>query len=293
MRIAFIDFTHHKTVPLKLTTLQSDIPFLRGEAAPSKTIAEMAADDHLIIIASDQIYFLNTAKFPCKISLILAEPPAIHGKYYLYLKLFGAKFHRILTHNTWLLKACPNARFLAFGTTWITDIERDYSAKTKNISLVASKKWKAGGHRLRHSVVRAIHKNSLDVDVMGRGYKPFDDKADALAAYRFSIVIENSRTGGYFTEKLLDSLICLAVPIYWGAPDITHFFDPRGMIICHSKAEIVAASTLVDDQDYNKRLPYLIENKRRALAFQDYNERIGKALETDIRFSIGNSAIKA
>jgi Glycosyltransferase family 10 (fucosyltransferase) C-term len=191
------------------------------------------------------------------------------------------------------LKACANARFLAYGTTWITDLEQDYSTKTKNISLVASKKWKAGGHRLRHSVVRAIRKNALDVDVMGRGYKPFDDKADALADYRYSIVIENSRTGGYFTEKLIDSFICLAVPIYWGAPDITHFFDPRGMIICSSKAEIIDATRLVDVEDYNKRLPYLIENKHRALSYVDYNRRIGEALETDTLFSIHTQQTKS
>ena len=76
---------------------------------------------------------------------------------------------------------------------------------------------------------------------MGRGYQPFDTKESALGDYRFSVVIENTREAGYFSEKLIDCLICETLPIYWGAPDIEHFFDSRGMIICRTEAEVMHA----------------------------------------------------
>jgi len=35
----------------------------------------------------------------------------------------------------------------------------------------------------------------------------------ALTPYRYSVVIENVREPGYFSEKLVDALLCGTVPI--------------------------------------------------------------------------------
>ena len=104
--------------------------------------------------------WLNPKKFRCKVSVLIAEPPEVQGRYHLYLKLFGQKFHRILTQYSSLLKACSNARFLAFGTTWVKDKTRDFSAKSKHMSLIASAKRSTSGHRLRHRIIRSIRAES-------------------------------------------------------------------------------------------------------------------------------------
>jgi hypothetical protein len=113
---------------------------------------------------------------------------------------------------------------------------------------------------------------------MGRGYRPFADKADGLAPYRYSIVIENLREPSYFTEKLVDALLCDTVPIYWGAPDIADFFDPAGIIACTSDAEIIEALSAMSDADYASRAMAIAENRRRALAFADLHGRAARAI---------------
>jgi len=52
-------------------------------------------------------------------------------------------------------------------------------------------------------------------------------KVEFLKDYKFSITYENSRAGGYVTEKLLAAKAAGCVPIYWGAPDVNIDFPPE------------------------------------------------------------------
>lgn len=68
------------------------------------------------------------------------------------------------------------------------------------------------------------------------------------------------------------------MPVYWGAPDIAHFFDPRGMICCSSEAELQNVTQNVTEADYRLRLPYLEDNIRRAIEFSDFYTNAVKVL---------------
>jgi hypothetical protein len=41
----------------------------------------------------------------------------------------------------------------------------------------------------------------------------------------YSVAVESSSETNYFTEKLIDCLITKTIPIYWGCPNISDFFD--------------------------------------------------------------------
>ena len=79
----------------------------------------------------------------------------------------------------------------------------------------------------------------LNIEVIGAGYEPFEKKEDGLKSYRYSIIIENSSEYDYFTEKLIDACLLETIPIYWGAPNISEYFDTRGFIICKNLDEII------------------------------------------------------
>lgn len=80
----------------------------------------------------------------------------------------------------------------------------------------------------------------------------------------FSIVMENCLQENYLTEKLLGCFITLTIPIYWGCPNVTDYFDPRGMFIVNSVNDILDVCRKLTPNTYNEMLPYLLENKRRA-----------------------------
>lgn len=105
---------------------------------------------------------------------------------------------------------------------------------------------------------------------MGRGCEPFDKKADGLSPYRFSVITENVRNNSYFTEKVVDALLCEAIPIYWGAPNIDQFFDPQGLITCETAGQVFAAINQADEAMYQEMWPALLRAKDKAIELRDY-----------------------
>ena len=54
----------------------------------------------------------------------------------------------------------------------------------------------------------------------------------AFRAYKFAIVFENQARRGYITEKIMNAYLSGAVPIYFGAPDISKYVNVNATIIC-------------------------------------------------------------
>jgi hypothetical protein len=190
----------------------------------------------------------------------------------------------VLTKNATLLAAIPNGVKFPFGSTFLSNPTDVDTTKTREVSLIASSKRVWEGHQLRHAVVDHIRAENLPVDVMGHGYRPFVEKAEGLAPYRFSVVIENLREPSYFTKKLVDSALCRSVPIYWGAPDIGDYFDTDGMIICSGLEEILAVLRGISPEDYDARTEAIEKNYQRALGLFDTNDRAAAIIASALRF---------
>ena len=107
---------------------------------------------------------------------------------------------------------------------------------------------------------------------------PFTNKEDGLKSFMYSIVIENIKENDYFTEKIVDSCLCNTVPIYWGAPNISDYFDIRGMIICDSLDEIMDALKKINSDDYNSRKKWIHKNKLKAISHADYIKRAAEVI---------------
>lgn len=209
-----------------------------------------------------------------KVSLIILEPQAIHDKHARRLRHSHRRFFRVLTFYEALCETLPNAQFLPFGSTWVPQWRDVDTTKAKMCSLIASAKRSLEGHVLRHEIVDWAKAEGVDVDVMGGGYKRFDTKSDGLAPYRYSVVIENVRERHYFSEKLIDALLCKTVPIYWGCPNIDDYLDTSGMVICETAEDIRHALRNMSKEDYAARLPAL-DTIQEAAA--DYGDVYGRA----------------
>ena len=116
-------------------------------------------------------------------------------------------------------------------------------------------------------------------------FKPFEKKEMGLGPYQFSIVIENSREPTYFSEKLIDCLLCNTIPIYWGAPNVDQYFDTDGMIICQNVQEIQKAINTVTEEDYQRLSQVAPENHERALSYINQELHIAKMLQKEICIS--------
>ncbi|SDD06455.1 hypothetical protein [Ruegeria marina] len=257
---------------------QLNWPLGRPARLAGGVVGDFRSDDHLIVYPRTDTHFRLQRGTAAAVSLIMAEPSVIHAKHYALLRLTWRRFFRVLTFNQPALDSLPNARLLPFGTTWVPDWRDLAPEKTLNCSLIASAKRDSEGHKLRHAVVDWVRETGQDVAVLGRGYRPFESKADGLVPYRYSVVIENVRERNYFSEKLLDSVFCETVPIYWGCPNIADFVDPSAMILCETAEQVRAAVLQANPEDYAARLPALRALKEQLAPFADHELRAAQII---------------
>ena len=91
-----------------------------------------------------------------------------------------------------------------------------------------------------------------------------DDSKKWILGGQFNIAIENCRQHNYMTEKLTSCFLTLTVPIYLGCPNVTDYFDARGMLIAESTDDIIRIANSLTPQKYAEMLPYLKKNKEMA-----------------------------
>lgn len=253
-------------------------PLGRPERLANARAGALAPSDHLIVFPKTMTHLGLRRGTRAQISLILGEPSVIHAKHLTLLRFTWRRFFRILTFNEDLLARIPNAVFFPLGTTWVPHWRDLDTEKTAMCSLIASAKRDSEGHKLRHRMVDWVRDGALDVEVMGRGYTPFEAKADGLAPFRFSIVIENMRETNYFSEKLVDSVLCNTVPIYWGCPNLDRFIDTSGIIQCASEDDLKKAVRAMSEDVYAERLPGLKRAQPQLEPYLDLERRAAQAV---------------
>ncbi len=145
--------------------------------------------------------------------------------------------------------------------------------KPKLASIICSNKAVTEGHRVRLRLVELL-RNRFDgeIDFFGHGFIPVVDKWDALLPYRYHIVLENCRAPHYWTEKLADTYLAGAFPIYCGCPNLSDYF-PEGSFRAIDRndpgtAADIIAETLREDR-YSEQAPLI--KVARNLVLDRYN----------------------
>jgi hypothetical protein len=219
------------------------MPYFTNEPSLHLDFLEKGSRD--VFVSIDNPFLTRDAGFTGVFVLLIREPEAI-----LHQRGPAIQNHRnfdyIFTHDQEILNSCPNARLYLFGTTWIPaevynniDVER----KELKISCLTGSKEMTPAHTYRKLLYNHQHtmpflpitwfRSSKGPHMPKLGNNPMigDSKAPLFLDYQYSIVIENCRENNYFTEKLMDCLITKTIPIYYGCPNISNWFDTRGWII--------------------------------------------------------------
>ena len=257
-------------------------PLGRPKRLSIGNIKNLTEDDHLITFPRKPVFFFFRNKVKANISLMIVEPDIIHKNYIRLAKIFNWRFYKILSKNKNLIKNINNGKFFYFGSTFLSNLSEIDISKKNMASLIASAQNQHPGHKLRHEVVEHIQKFKIDIAVIGRGYKPFEKKEDGLKSYKYSIIIENSSEDNYFTEKLVDACLLETVPIYWGAPNISKYFDVKGFIICENFEEIIYAISKMSDEDYLSKVKWIKKNKKTASYHADFKKRAAQIIRQSL-----------
>ncbi len=155
--------------------------------------------------------------------------------------------------------------------------------KTREISVFCSSQYMTADHRARFRFVSALKDYfGTRLDWFGNGINPLKQKWDGLAPYKYTIVLENQSSSWVLTEKIQGAFLALAVPIYWGAPQVKDIFSDKAFVsidIKDLKGSIALIEELLERDDYELRLSSLIEAKTIVTDKLNFLFRIEKILE--------------
>lgn len=116
--------------------------------------------------------------------------------------------------------------------------------KDKLMSIMVSDKKDARGHLYRHELVKKILESNLPIDIYGRGCRLYSfmgmrdervkgefNETEPYQQYAFHICIENFQLNEYFSEKIVNPLLCSTTPIYWGCRNIHNHFPEKVIML--------------------------------------------------------------
>jgi FkbM family methyltransferase len=95
-------------------------------------------------------------------------------------------------------------------------------------------------------------------------------KIDLFKTFQFSIVIENCREYGYFSEKIIDCLITKTIPIYYGCENISDYFNTDGWIILETDdivTELKEKLQILNANYYHRYKNVIEENYKKAITY--------------------------
>lgn len=153
--------------------------------------------------------------------------------------------------------------------------------KTKLLSCITSDLNFMEGHFYRLRMVDILDQLIEDgLDIWGKGYGnifferltkykgELVQKYDALWDYKYHFISENSFELGYFTEKILDSIVAETLCFYDGCKDLEKFIDERAFVRINVKESLHAADSIIrmiQNNEYSRRIKYIKQQKKRLL----------------------------
>ena len=158
------------------------------------------------------------------------------------------------------------------------------------LSTVLSSKYKDPGHIKRIDFIKFLEKKGFNVDVYGsnnfnwnnyKGSLPYHKKDNAMFPYKYVFNAENNEIRNYFTEKLIDGILAECLVFYWGCPNIHDYFDERALVkleLVDFEKDFEIITKAINENWWEKRLPYIQEAKKKILEEMQFFPRIEKIL---------------
>ena len=278
------EYFYNELKPITLVGWHHDIDY---NAIKSKEDIEIYHSNIINNNSKKKIYVQLEPNVICNMS------EHIHKYHYLYdyILLFD-------TRNFKYKNVIP----LIYGTTWIDKSDYgniDTTIKEYKIStLCGTKNWTIG-HKLRIDLYMnqlmlsnypielfrtaldghgTINKQTLpDINNNKTIRSERSAKNDLFKTFQFSIVIENCREYGYFSEKIVDCLITKTIPIYYGCENISDYFNTEGWIILETDdivTELNEKLKILNDSYYDNYKPAIEENYNKAITYSSCIENI-------------------
>jgi len=203
-------------------------------------------------------------------------------------KWFG-DLSKYMNNNEWHLS-------LNYSTILNTNFHKN---KTKMLSAIVSNLMSSNGHIFRINLLQNLQTilSQNILDIFGRNSKhlftnhlgelPYHCKDNGIIPYKYHIAIENTNLNNYFTEKLIDGILSECCVFYWGCNNINEYFDDKAFILLPYYSDDLQKTIIesiqlivnsINNDEYTKRLPYILTAKDKILKEYSFVNRLKKIL---------------
>jgi hypothetical protein len=192
------------------------------------------ADFHIVYSYKAQLKIPNCKS---RIAFVVTEPPEIEILQIKYLEQFGKVFSpdfnylRNLSNLTitgglllWQAGFTFESKKIIKSNNFDNIINSWFSERPIQISIITSNKEITPLQKQRLNFVKYLELSLPEVEIFGRGFREIEDKSQVLLKSKYHIALENSIHNGYWTEKLIDPLICGTQIIYCGDQSLNRLF---------------------------------------------------------------------
>lgn len=154
----------------------------------------------------------------------------------------------------------------------------------RKITCITTDLYQLEGHKLRVNFLKYIdllEQVNITPKIYGRKKTGIYDQLklknylgdvpnrdDVLLDYYYNFMGENVSEVNYFTEKIIDPILCETLCFYWGCPNIKNFLHEKSYIPIDLNRPQIAIKTIIDsinNNEYEKRLKYIKETKKKIL----------------------------
>lgn len=278
MKVLLFDNTFYPNSP---STVAGQVPkYLRYVTNPAEPW-------EIALYTEEEVFRPRGTDKSCSYGLVFESPaikPHMYSAMLNNISFLKQHFRAVFTYHPDLLAAAPG--FFLYAPAhgvWGESHLGLGPLKTNpraGISMIASGKGMCEGHLIRNEIAKQL--STLGVDTYGKAVnRPIQTVAEAIRPYYFHVAIENCVYNNYFTEKLLNCLVCNTICVYVGCPNLSEFFDTRGIIHIPSTEKISEKieKTIRKIRDsgieslYDKLVIYSEVNRAKALTYtciEDY-----------------------
>ena len=155
-------------------------------------------------------------------------------------------------------------------------------AKSDSVSVVLSRKVFHEGHRKRLKLLELLKQQLGDkLLIYGRGINEIEDKADAILPSKYHLAIENTVESSYWTEKLSDSLLGFALPIYGGCRNIHKWLPEKSVLPIDTEDPEGSCNIIrqaIDNDVYGQHLNAILAARQRVLDHETVFHVISRAI---------------
>lgn len=158
--------------------------------------------------------------------------------------------------------------------------------KTQMLSTVTSNLNYLPMHIKRRALLDRLARDYAGrIDIFGRPHRYVEYKEDAILPYRFHLCVENCSVPDLWTEKVADSILSYAVPVYAGCQNIDDYFPNSTIAIDlddYSRACRTIENILFEGESiYQAMLPALTKARKSLLDTYDISALVGTLLSQE------------